>query len=182
VATALCIGLSAVLTRLSAKAIGDVYRRLGEEWWRGEKSTDVGTNMASAFVSFAEGGALDFTVDTQSKDAYQIDVTRCQYAEFYNELGEPELGFLLVCSLDFPFADGFGSSRQAGAYTDHHARRQHCDFRYERRIADFLVGSPSQSHIEIVETLAHHARSGVSADRAAISASASNNRYYKNHV
>jgi hypothetical protein len=25
------------------------------------------------------------------------------------ELGEPELGFLLVCSSDFPFVEGFGA-------------------------------------------------------------------------
>ena len=36
------------------------------------------------------------------------DVTGCQYAEFYKELGEPELGFLLVCSADFTMAEGFG--------------------------------------------------------------------------
>jgi hypothetical protein len=31
----------------------------------------------------------------------------CRYAEFYKELGEPELGFLLVCSADFLMAEGF---------------------------------------------------------------------------
>ena len=34
-----------------------------------------------------------------------IDVTGCRYAEFYKELGEPELGFLLVCTADFAVAE-----------------------------------------------------------------------------
>ena len=33
-------------------------------------------------------------------------VTGCRYAEFFHQLGEPELGFLLVCSADFPIAEG----------------------------------------------------------------------------
>ena len=115
------------------KAIGDVYRRLGEQWWKEKKSADVGANMASVFVSFAKGGALDYTVHEQSRDAYQIEVTRCQYAEFYKELGEPELGFLLVCSLDFPFADGFASEVKLTRTQTIMQGASHCDFRYQRR-------------------------------------------------
>jgi predicted nucleic-acid-binding Zn-ribbon protein len=115
------------------KAIGDAYRQLGAEWWRQRKSTDVGSNMESAFASFAKGGALDFTVNTQSKDIYQIDVTRCQYAEFYKELSEPELGFLLVCSLDFPFVDGFGSEVKLTRTQTIMQGASYCDFLYERQ-------------------------------------------------
>ncbi len=115
------------------RAIGDIYRRLGEEWWKKRKSTDVGTNMASAFISFAKGSALDYKVREHSKDAYQIDVSRCQYAEFYKELGEPELGFLLVCSADFPFADGFASDVKLTRTQTIMQGASHCDFRYQRR-------------------------------------------------
>jgi hypothetical protein len=54
--------------------------------------------MASVFASFAN--AFDYSVHAQSRDAYEIDVTGCRYAQFYKELGEPELGFLLVCGSD----------------------------------------------------------------------------------
>ena len=74
----------------------------------GERNQHVGENMALAFASFAKGDAIDYSVRAQSQDTYEIDVTGCRYAQFYKELGEPELGFLLVCSLDFPFAEGFG--------------------------------------------------------------------------
>jgi L-2-amino-thiazoline-4-carboxylic acid hydrolase len=33
-----------------------------------------------------------------------IDVTRCRFAEFFRELGEPELGALLICETDFDIA------------------------------------------------------------------------------
>ena len=93
---------------LVRKALGDVYRRLGEQWWRTKDSRHVGDNMASAFASWAKGDALDYRVRAQSQDTYEIDVTGCRYAQFYKELGAPELGFLLVCSADFVFAEGFG--------------------------------------------------------------------------
>jgi hypothetical protein len=115
------------------KALGDVYRRLGEQWWRAKQSKDVGENMARAFAAFAKGDAIDYSVRAQSQDAYEIDVTGCRYAQFYQELGEPELGFLLVCSLDFPFAEGFGAGVQLTRTQTIMQGASHCDFRYQRQ-------------------------------------------------
>jgi|SRR5262245_46754270 len=111
-------------------ALGDVYRRLGEAWWRAKGSRDVGNSMASAFASFAKGEAIDYHVRLQSQDSYEIDVTRCRYAQFYQELGEPELGFLLICSLDFPFAEGFGADVKLTRTQTIMQGASHCDFRY----------------------------------------------------
>ena len=118
---------------LVRKAIGDVYRQLGEEWARTRKSANVGSNMASAFAAFADGDALDYRVREQAEDVYEIDVTRCQYAEFYKELGEPELGFLLVCSMDFPFVDGVGADLKLTRTQTLMQGASHCDFRYKRQ-------------------------------------------------
>jgi hypothetical protein len=115
------------------EALGDVYRRLGEQWWRAKQSKHVGENMARAFAAFAKGDAIDYSVRAQSQDAYEIDVTGCQYAQFYQELGEPELGFLLVCSLDFPFAEGFGAGVQLTRTQTIMQGASHCDFRYQRQ-------------------------------------------------
>ena len=118
---------------LVRKALGDVYRRLGEQWWGAKESTHVGENMALAFASFAKGYAVDYSVRAQSQDTYEIDVTGCRYAQFYRELGEPELGFLLVCSADFPFAEGFGSDIKLTRTQTIMQGASHCDFRYRRQ-------------------------------------------------
>ena len=115
------------------KALADIYRRLGEQWWQAKDSKHVGENMARAFASFAKGDALDYSVRAQSQDAYEIDVTGCRYAQFYKELGEPELGFLLVCSLDFPFAEGFGPDIKLTRTQTIMQGASHCDFRYKRQ-------------------------------------------------
>src|SRR5262245_33023992 len=90
-------------------------------------------NMASEFAAFAKGDAIDFSVRAQSEDAYEIDITGCQYAQFYRELGEPELGFLLVCSSDFPFAEGLGPDIKLTRTQTIMQGASHCDFRYRRQ-------------------------------------------------
>ena len=89
--------------------------------------------MAQAFASFAEGDALDYSVRGQSQDTYAIDVTGCRYAQFYKELGEPELGFLVVCSMDFPFAEGFDANIRLTRTQTVVQGGSHCDFRYRRQ-------------------------------------------------
>src|SRR5580692_7202124 len=77
------------------KALGDIYRRHGEAFWQAKDEKNLGNIMASAFATYARGDALDYRVIEQSEDAFEIDDRGCRYAEFYKELGEPELGFLL---------------------------------------------------------------------------------------
>jgi hypothetical protein len=118
---------------LVRKALGGVYRRLGEQWLQTKGSRNVGEGMASAFAAFAKGDALDYSVRAQSQETYEIDVTRCRYAQFYQELGEPELGFLLVCNSDFPFAEGFDPDLKLTRSQTIMQGASHCDFRYGRQ-------------------------------------------------
>ncbi len=117
---------------LVRKALGDVYRRHGEEFWRAKNEKNLGNVMTSAFTTFARDDALDYHVVEQSEDAFAIDVTRCRYAEFYKELGEPELGFLLVCGADFPMAEGFGPDITLARTQTIMQGASRCDFRYRR--------------------------------------------------
>ena len=113
-------------------ALRDLFRGFGEEFWRAKNETDVGKAVASAFKTYARDGALDYDVIEQSEDAFAFDVTRCRYAEFYKELGEPELGFLLVCSADFDTAEGFGGDIKLARTQTIMQGASHCDFRYRR--------------------------------------------------
>src|SRR5215510_2415996 len=118
---------------LVRRALGNIFRRLGEQWWRAKGTQHVGEAMASAFQSFAKGEAIDYNVRAQSPDRYEIDVTGCRYAQFYQELGESELGFLLICSLDFPFAEGFDADVKLTRTQTIMEGASHCDFRYRRQ-------------------------------------------------
>ena len=118
---------------LVRKALGDIYRRFGEQFWQGRPDKDLGATMAAAFRTYAAGDALAYDVREQSEDGFAIDVTRCRYAEFYKELGEPEVGFLLVCSADFAVAEGVGSDVTLTRTKTIMQGASHCDFRYRRQ-------------------------------------------------
>jgi hypothetical protein len=118
---------------LVRKALVESYSRVAEQWAQSKEDKNIGQMMASAFKTYAAGDALDYQVREQSKDAFAIDVTRCRYAEFYQELGEPELGFLLVCSADFAVAEGVGSDVALTRTQTIMQGASHCDFRYRRQ-------------------------------------------------
>jgi len=81
---------------------------------------------------FAAGDALEYEVVKKAPDAFELNVTECRYARFYNKIGAPELGFLLTCSADFDFfhAEGFGADAQLTRTQTIMQGASHCDFRY----------------------------------------------------
>jgi hypothetical protein len=115
------------------RALGTIYRRYGEKFWRAKnEKSDLGKVMRSELATYAREDALEYRVIEQSQDAFAFDVTACRYAEFYKELGEPELGFLLVCSADVDMAEGFGPDIGFTRTQTIMQGASHCDFRYKR--------------------------------------------------
>jgi L-2-amino-thiazoline-4-carboxylic acid hydrolase len=112
------------------RALSDLYRRFGDEWWQSRPTSDLGENMDAAFRTFGGGAALDYEVLRKTPDAFDVNVTRCRYAEFYKALGVPELGFLLTCSADFDMAEGYGADVRLTRTKTIMQGATHCDFRY----------------------------------------------------
>jgi hypothetical protein len=115
---------------LIRQSLGEHYRKLGRRFWRSREERDVGRKMAAAFARFAGGDALDVDIIKQTADAFEVNVTGCRYARFYQELGEPELGFLLVCGSDFPMAEGYAADVELRRTQTIMQGASHCDFRY----------------------------------------------------
>jgi len=85
---------------------------------------ELGEERANA----ARDDALDYRVIEQSQDAFAFDVTAYRYADFYRQLGEPDLGFLLVCGADFAVAEGFGPDIKFDRTQTIMQGASHCDF------------------------------------------------------
>jgi hypothetical protein len=114
------------------KALGALYRKYGEKWWRTQGGRSLGEKVASAFEMFAAGDALEYTVVKNTPDAFELNVTECRYAKFYKKIGAPELGFLLTCSgdTDFFHAGGLGANVRLTVTQTIMQGASHCDFRY----------------------------------------------------
>ena len=88
----------------------------------------LGAMQTLAEVSYASD-AIDAEEREFSLTARVVDVTGCRHAEFFHQLGEPELGFLLVCSADFPIAEGIPGVDLERTETIMQGA-DYCDFRY----------------------------------------------------
>ena len=79
----------------------------------------------------ASAREVEFEILRHDKEALEIDVTRCRFAEFFRALGEPELGSLLICETDFDIASaGQGEVTLDRAQTIM-AGAPSCTFRYK---------------------------------------------------
>src|SRR5688572_4731401 len=61
------------------KALGDLYRKYGEKWWRIQGARNLGEKVASAFEMFAAADALQYDVLKQTPEAFEVKVTECRY-------------------------------------------------------------------------------------------------------
>ncbi|MCU0270458.1 MAG: L-2-amino-thiazoline-4-carboxylic acid hydrolase [Acidimicrobiales bacterium] len=130
--------VTALERRLGVEEAHQLVREaLGAEWRaraRGlvrEHGDSRGALLAHAEESMA-GDHLAVQWLEFTDDIARLEITSCEYARFYQELGEPELGHLLVCENDDWFIE---------ALDDIDFERRHtimqgaatCDFCYRRR-------------------------------------------------
>ena len=64
-----------------------------------------------------------------------FDVTYCGYAQMYEKMGLKELGFILSCSRDFPFMEGFNPEIELSRAKTIMEGAGYCDFRYKKKEA-----------------------------------------------
>lgn len=82
---------------------------------------------------WSAGGALELEPLPAAEGRLEFNVTRCRYAEFYQELGLPELGALFHCSRDFAMAEGFGGHIALERTQTLMQGASHCDFRFKKK-------------------------------------------------
>ena len=114
------------------KALGPLYRKYGETWWRSQGAQSFEEKMDATFGKlYGAADALRYDVVKKTPDAFDVNVTECQYAKFYSKIGAPELGFLLTCSADFDHAEGFAGGVRLTRNQTIMQGASHCDFRYK---------------------------------------------------
>jgi predicted ArsR family transcriptional regulator len=114
------------------KALGDWIRKAAEQMAAQIPGNSI-DKVAGAVPYFAAGEAIDVDVIKKTDDAFEFNVTGCRYAKFYKELGVPEIGFMLLCNLDYPMTEGFGPDLEFKRTQTIMQGADHCDFRYALR-------------------------------------------------
>jgi len=71
----------------------------------------------------------------QTRDRLAFNVTRCRYAEMYEELGMRDIGGILSCGRDGEFCRGYAPDVELTRTRTIMEGASHCDFRYTRKKA-----------------------------------------------
>ena len=146
--------------KIQARIVIPIVKALERELGRERAHAIVGQAIAEAYANWQsvqtaernthprEGNVADiFPVETEvvvdTTTAFGLNMTRCQFAEYFRKIGEPEIGALLTCGVDF--------ATQAKLRPDWEFRRTqtlmkgapYCDFRWRLRAREPNGGDQS---------------------------------------
>jgi hypothetical protein len=136
--------------KIQAKVVIPIVKALETELGKARAHQIVGDAIAGAYVDYRQrrGFEADIhpgvevdgpsfpvqkTVVENTDNIYGHDITDCAFAEYFNTIGEPEIGTLMTCGVDYA-AEAL--MRPTWAFERTQTRMQgapHCDFRWHKR-------------------------------------------------
>ena len=104
--------------KIQARVLIPVVKALEAELGKAQAHALVGKAIAESYAEFiasrtperdshpsADGAALPYPVESaiveNTPESLAIDMTACEFARWFREIGEPEIGALLTCGVDF---------------------------------------------------------------------------------
>ncbi len=106
----------------------DVYQRLGQ-------ATDGTPREKFEKLTLAAMGRIGDDIDVewlgQSDEKMEFNITGCRYADFFRQLGEPELGTVLLCDSDHHLAELADGDVEFERTQTIMKGAAFCDFRYK---------------------------------------------------
>lgn len=119
---------------VAAKAVADAVRRSSVEQ-AAEMAKAVGGNTSlQTFIDrqklWTMGGALEIEPVERTESRYRYNVTRCEYARMYRDMGLGEIGHLLSCQRDGTFCEGYDANLKLKRTQTIMQGASHCDFDY----------------------------------------------------
>lgn len=114
--------LSAAITRDSV--------RQGQAYARAEGGEQTLESFHELLPQWKANGALEVEMLEENETQVHYNVTRCQYAEMYRDMGMAEIGHILSCGRDGTFCTGYNQNIKLERTQTIMEGAGHCDFRY----------------------------------------------------
>lgn len=89
------------------------------------------SDFADILPNWTKEDALEMDVLVTEPDEMAFNVTRCRYAEMYQEMGVGDIGHLLSCNRDGDFCVGYNPEIELTRTQTIMKGASHCDFRYK---------------------------------------------------
>ena len=76
--------------------------------------------------------ALERVILQKTPEKLEYNITRCEYARMYKEMGLGHIGHLLSCNRDGSFCTGYSKNIKLTRTQTLMEGASHCDFRYRK--------------------------------------------------
>ena len=109
----------------------ELYRRIGTQL----EGFPVEKFDAAVSATVPKIGAdVDFETLQQTPEQWNFNIRGCRYADFFRQLGEPELGALLLCDMDVHMTEQLGGGDVKLERTQTIMKgAEYCDFRWSMK-------------------------------------------------
>ena len=118
-----------VVKKVISKDAIESGKKLGQEY-SGNSMRELSKIVKEVWAKY---GAMKIQIIRETDNELFFDVTYCGYAQMYEEMDIKELGFILSCSRDFPFMEGFNPEIELSRAKTIMEGAEYCDFRYKKR-------------------------------------------------
>ena len=137
--------------KIQARALIPVVKALEGELGKDKAHSLVGRAIAESYADYAASriaernthpgdevdGGFEYPSEAEvverTDNSYATNITSCAFAEYFRTIGEPEIGALLTCGVDFAVND---KTRPDWEFSRSQTLMQgaaFCDFRWRRR-------------------------------------------------
>jgi hypothetical protein len=102
--------------------------------WQAQRTTARNTHPRETNV--ADSFPVETEVADDTETAFAVNMTRCQFADYFRHIGEPEIGALLTCGVDFATQARLRPDWEFGRTQTLMKGAPYCDFRWRLRGPD----------------------------------------------
>ncbi len=127
-----------MVTRLGRQQAGEILRtaitrdsiQQGQAYAENADGETSLEGFHALLPQWKANGALEVEMLEESDTQVHYNVTRCQYAEMYRQMGLAEIGHILSCGRDGTFCTGYDPKIKLDRTQTIMQGAEHCDFRY----------------------------------------------------
>ena len=145
--------------KIQARVIIPIVKKLEQELGVDRAHSIVGDTLADTWADYTatrhqagthpgKAGESGFPVQelivTNTEDEYAVNMTQCDFADYFRGIGEPEIGALMTCGVDFAVERRMRPDWLFSRSQTLMQGAEHCDFCWKRKSTE----SDAESHPE----------------------------------
>ena len=135
--------------KTQSKIVIPIVKELEEELGKERAHSIVGRAIARSYADFKRSQGYEenshprtdresaFPVERKVVDdtetSFGFDITACEFADYFRSIGEPEIGALMTCGVDFAAEELVRPGWEFKRTQTQMQGAPHCDFRWRRR-------------------------------------------------